>query len=293
MGDRVRKDRNRHRAPYVVAKLVAVLLLSCTKNLASSQGDRPRESSSNGKVGGDTVDEGLIARTSKARCRGVTEGQLSTTHWFVMFESVQELDQAIRESDLPSDLPLLSYEKANGFLRTPNAEWSYLTVAGKVVATSHAMTLPSRRYYLRMSAIGDFVLSMQGISDYLCPSNQAEECYPLKGCDPNLDDGVQTEVEAQDNDTPPDMCCENPPYASCVAQGERLQIEVLDVPNEVVYRVEDLRFATLQEIVEEPGALRIVFDVCELRLQAASVGAGKFPRTPPGKVPAGVREIGP
>jgi hypothetical protein len=204
-----------------------------------------------------------------SRAVAATSGTVLDSLWFQKFDSLRELNDAIRAVDAPDVETPIPGDAPQGAYRAVEARWQYLTVAGRIVSSRQVMRPPSSYYELRMEVAGKFVVGSLAGEDYSCPGSSAENCYP--GCQsPPTERCVKSPQEKEcdvgdEAEYVEGMCCENNLYVRCLQNGMDLTIELLDVETSHLVRLEHLRHAKdLRVSVDGKGNPRLEVGGCLL-----------------------------
>jgi hypothetical protein len=129
----------------------------------------------------------------------------------------------------------------------PEVNWYYSCTGGKIVASRRSKEGDSQDKELYVQSRGHFAIAFLAKADFLCPGRPEEHCYS--------------------NETPEPLLCESDFSIPCVSEGEEGILEVLDVTNQVVHRLDNVRHVrTWDSSLQVDNHLRLTLDNCVVDL---------------------------
>jgi hypothetical protein len=184
------------------------------------------------------------------QCPAFEDVPLLESYWFSVVRSVEVLNELIRADAPSAAAPIADITQRSGSFRAPEADWHFMTVAGRIVATRQVTTPLSNEYDLTTQVFGNVVIGMLKKRDYRCPVKRTDDCYPDE-------DGPVQEAT-------PRQLCESDLSVPCDEEGSRLTIEVLDAEKGKLRRLDDLRRVGDVRVGVIDRKLRVDIDDCSL-----------------------------
>jgi hypothetical protein len=171
----------------------------------------------------------------------------------MIFGNVADLNGAIRtDSPQTKGSPVQDPCAANsdevwGEYHAPEVNWYYSCTGGKIVAGRRSKEGDSREKELYVQSRGHFAIAFLAKADFLCPGRPEEHCYS--------------------NETPEPLLCESDFTIPCTPEGQEGTLEVLDVANLVIHRLDDVRHVrNWDSSVRRDNHLRLTLDNCVVDL---------------------------
>ncbi len=195
-------------------------------------------------------DAAPLLRNTRAGCADPgRRGVAADAELLMVFDNVDDLNGAIRQDSpvsggAPAQDPCPgSRDTAWREYHAPEVNWYYSCVAHKIVAGRRSKEGDSQDKELYVRSIGHFAIAFLAKADFLCPGRPEEHCYP--------------------NETPDRMLCESDFTIPCAANGKEGVMEVVDVANLALWRLEDVRhISNWDAYLRQDGHLRLSFDGC-------------------------------
>lgn len=180
-------------------------------------------------------------------------GVIADAELLMIFDNVDGLNSAIRQdfpesNSSPVRNPCLGdSDPAWSEYHAPAVNWYYSCVAHKIVVGRRSKEGDSQNKELYVRSRGQFAIAFLANADFLCPGRPQEHCYP--------------------NDTPKPLLCESDFSIPCTPNGEEGILEVVDVENLTVHRLEDVRHLKNWGVQSSRGdRLRLSLDGCVVDL---------------------------
>ncbi len=169
----------------------------------------------------------------------------------MIFNTIDDLNGAIRTDSpetrgSPVQDPCVANSHAEwGEYHAPEVNWYYSCTGGKIVAGRRSKEGDSQEKELYLQSRGRFAIAFLAKADFLCPKNPEEHCYSYEA-----PEGCETDFSIP-----------------CTPEGQEGIVEVLDVANRVVHRLDDVRHVrNWSSSLVLGDRLRLTLDHCVIDL---------------------------